>query len=24
LNKLLEQLDRMVRRPVPEWRVIEE
>ena len=24
LNKLLEQLDRMVRRPVPEWRVTEE
>jgi hypothetical protein len=24
LNKLLEQLDRMVRRPVPEWRLTEE
>ncbi|AWZ19113.1 Hypothetical protein RAK1035_0402 [Roseovarius sp. AK1035] len=24
LNKLLEKLDRMVRRSVPEWRVIED
>lgn len=24
LNKLLEQLDRTVRRPVPEWRLVEE